>query len=200
MMSFRGIFGFNKIELKDLLISSVAIALVVIWPRGFPTLDLGFFLQFIAALFTVGIAFIFHELAHRTVARHFGAWSEFRAWYEGLAIAIFLKIILGFTFIAPGAVYIHKEYLTTKENGLISIAGPLTNIVLAVLFLILPIPVITYMGHSIYISSYGYFVNIFLAMFNMIPIYPFDGSKVMRWNFLVWAVIFIPLVLLYFFV
>ncbi|CAF31073.1 site-2 protease family protein [Methanococcus maripaludis] len=200
MSSFKGIFGFNRVELKDLLISSIAIAIVVVWPRGFPTFNIGFFLHFIAALLTVGIAFIFHELAHRTVARHFGAWSEFRAWYEGLALAIFLKIILGFTFIAPGAVYIHKDYLKTKENGLISVAGPLTNIVLAVLFMILPIPAIYYSGYYVDISSYGYFVNIFLAMFNLLPIYPFDGSKVMRWNFLVWAVLFIPLIVLYFFV
>jgi len=200
MSSFKGIFGFNNIELKDLLISSLAIALVVVWPRGFPTLNEGFLLQYVAALFTVGTAFIFHEIAHRTVARHFGAWSEFRAWYEGLGIALFLKVILGFTFIAPGAVYIHKDYLTTKENGLISIAGPLTNIVLAVLFLVLPIPAIYYSGYYIDIAGFGYYVNVFLAFFNMLPIYPFDGSKVIRWNFLVWAIIFVPLVILYFFV
>ncbi|MBA2861488.1 site-2 protease family protein [Methanococcus maripaludis] len=200
MSSFKGIFGFNRIELKDLLISSLAIALVVVWPRGFPSFNLGFLLQYVAALITVGIAFIFHELAHRTVARHFGAWSEFRAWYEGLGIALFLKVLLGFTFIAPGAVYIHKDYLTTKENGLISIAGPLTNIVLAILFMVLPIPAIYYSGYYIDIAGFGYYVNIFLAFFNMIPIYPFDGSKVMRWNSLIWAAIFIPLVALYFFV
>ena len=52
MSSFKGIFGFNNIELKDLLISSLAIALVVVWPRGFPTLNEGFLLQYVAALFT----------------------------------------------------------------------------------------------------------------------------------------------------
>lgn len=195
----RNTFSFNSIELKDLLISSIAIALVVIWPRGFPSFTTGFLLNFIVAIFTVGIAFILHELAHRTVARHFGAWSEFRAWYEGLAIAIVLKIVLGFTFIAPGAVYIHKDYLTTKENAYISLAGPLTNVALAILFLILPIPLIHFSGYYIDISGYGYHVNMFLAFFNMLPIYPFDGSKVINWNFLVWLVIFIPLLILTFF-
>ncbi|ABR54736.1 peptidase M50 [Methanococcus vannielii SB] len=199
-MGYReNIFSFNHIEIKDLIISSFLIALVFIWPRGFPTLNTGFLAQFIATFFTVGLAFILHELAHRTVARKFGAWSEFRAWYEGLAIAIVLKIILGFTFIAPGAVYIHKDYLTTKENALISLAGPLTNVTLAILFLILPIPPIIFSGHYIDISGYGYYVNMFLAFFNMLPIYPFDGSKVISWNFLVWLLIFIPLFVLTFF-
>jgi len=140
----------------------------------------------VISTFTVGTGFILHELAHRIVARHFGAWSEFKAWYEGLAIALALKMLLGATFIAPGAVYIYKDYLTSEENGLISIAGPLTNVALAFVFLILHIPII---------SDIGYMVNIFLAAFNMIPIYPLDGAKVLNWNPVIWAVVAIPLFL-----
>ncbi|WP_292461068.1 site-2 protease family protein [Methanothermococcus sp.] len=186
-MGYIDIFKFNSKEIKDLSISTFAIALIFAWyGRGIPNIDFWFILQFIIAVFAVGSGFILHELAHRTVARHFGAWSEFRAWYEGLAIALVLKVLLGFTFIAPGAVYIYKDYLTTEENGLISLAGPLTNVVLAFMFYILNIPLI---------SSIGFHVNLFLAAFNMIPIYPLDGSKIISWNPLIWGVISIPLFL-----
>jgi Zn-dependent protease len=186
-MNYMDIFKFSPEEIKDLTISTFAIALIFAWyGRGIPHIDSWFILQFLIASFTVGSGFILHELAHRTVARHFGAWSEFKAWYEGLAIALVLKIIMGATFIAPGAVYIYKDYLTTEENGLISIAGPLTNVALAFVFYMLNIPLI---------SSLGFHVNLFLAAFNMIPIYPLDGQKILNWNPLIWGVVAIPLFL-----
>ncbi len=190
-MASMDLFKFSSTEIRDLLISTIAIAIIFSWRGGLiPTIDNYFIINFIVILIAVGSGFILHELAHRTVARHYGAISEFRAWYEGLALALILKIILGTTFIAPGAVYIWKEYLTPKENGLISLAGPLTNVVLAFLFSISNIPII---------SDVGYFVNIYLAAFNMIPIPPFDGSKIISWNIGVYLLVAIPLVYLVFF-
>ena len=190
-MNYIDIFRFDSEEIRDLVISTFAISLIFAWyGRGIPAINIYFIINLLIILIAVGSGFILHELAHRTVARHFGAWSEFKAWYEGLALALVLKVILGFTFIAPGAVYIYKEYLTTRENGLISIAGPLTNIALAFIFYILPIPEISYIG---------YHVNIFLAAFNMIPIPPLDGSKVLSWNPLVYGIVAVPLFFAVFF-
>ncbi len=184
-MNYIDILKFSPDELKDLIISTFAIALIFAWNgRGFPHIDSWFILYFIIILFTVGSGFVLHELAHRTVARHFGALSEFKAWYEGLAIALVLKIVVGFTFIAPGAVYIYKDYLTKRENGLISLAGPLTNVALALIF---------YMIHIPLISDIGYYVNMFLAAFNMIPIPPLDGSKVLSWNPIIYVIVAVPL-------
>ncbi len=185
MMNYVNIFKFSSEEIRDLIVSTFAISLIFAWyGRGLPHIDTWFIMYFIIIVFTVGSGFILHELAHRTVARHFGALSEFRAWYEGLAIALALKIILGFTFIAPGAVYIYKDYLTSEENGLISLAGPLTNVVLAIIFYVIHVPLI---------SDIGYHVNIFLAAFNMLPIPPLDGSKVLSWNVLIYLIVAIPL-------
>jgi Zn-dependent protease len=35
---------------------------------------------------------------------------------------------------------------------------------------------------------FGTYTNLYLAFFNMIPIPPLDGSKVISWNFPVWFV------------
>ncbi|WP_456373372.1 site-2 protease family protein [Methanocaldococcus sp.] len=180
------IFKFSKREIIDLTASVIAIAIIF----SYPFLSLYIF---IVSLIAVGSGFIFHELMHRTVARKYGAWSEFRAWYEGLALALILKIALGFTFIAPGAVYIYKDYLTVEENGKIALAGPLTNVALAFIFLI--ISIIFKSNYLLwFIGKYGFMVNLFLAGFNMLPIPPFDGEKVLRWNPLIWAVVGIPLI------
>lgn len=198
-MSYN-IFHFSSHEIRDLIISTVAIALIFAWPgRGFYIFnDPTFFYRFTIAILIVGSSFIFHELAHRTVARYFGAYSEFRAWFEGLAIALILKILLGFTFIAPGAVYIYKNYLTSKENGIISLSGPLSNILLATVFYILSIFMPPYSVISL-ILNFGVYINLYLAAFNLLPIPPFDGSKVLSWNPIIWAIVAIPLLYWMFF-
>ena len=184
-------FRFSQREIIDLTISVLAITFI------FSYHNLSIFV-FIINLIAVGSGFIFHELMHRTVARKYGAWSEFRAWYEGLALALILKIILGFTFIAPGAVYIYKDYLTSEENGKIALAGPLTNIALAFVFLIMAL---IFKPNSLlyWIGKYGYHINLFLAGFNMLPIPPFDGYKVLMWNPIIWAVVGLPLIWYIFF-
>ena len=91
---------------------------------------------------------------------------------------------VGFIIIAPGAVYIHGNYISREQNGKISIAGPLTNIILAGLFFLL----MQYSSSQILmvLGLLGFTVNSFLALFNLIPFSILDGAKVFRWNPLIW--------------
>jgi len=86
---------------------------------------------------------------------------------------------LGFVFIAPGAVMIFGN-ITKRQNGIISLAGPLTNISLAIIMLPLLFVEITGILKEIILS--GYIINSWLALFNMIPLWNFDGTKIWRWN------------------
>lgn len=63
----------------------------------------------------------------------------------------------------------------------VAAAGPLMNIGIAVLFalLIRLTPVLGLPGSFIEIASYVVFINLLLAFFNMIPIPPLDGSKIL---------------------
>ncbi|MDG6964808.1 MAG: site-2 protease family protein, partial [Nitrososphaerota archaeon] len=45
------------------------------------------------------------------------------------------------------------------------------------------------------IGSYGSYINLFLALFNLLPLGPLDGAKVWRWNLFLWGVVFVPLAL-----
>ena len=74
-----------------------------------------------------------HELAHKIVAQRNGAWAEFRAYPLGLVLAV-VSALLGFILAAPGAVYIQGA-ISRKQDGKISIAGPLTNLGLGLAFL-----------------------------------------------------------------
>jgi Zn-dependent protease len=82
--------------------------------------------------------------------------------------------------------------VSDRQNGIISIAGPLTNIVIAMVFLLVRLVGTGIIGD---IGEIGFPVNLFLAMFNMLPIMPLDGAKVFHWNKVLWAIVFVPLLL-----
>ena len=111
-------------------------------------------------------------------------------WPMGLVLALVTSLI-GFIFAAPGATYIQGMNISKEENGQISIAGPLVNIVIGVLFL--PLALFSSPGSFLQdLGVIGAYINIFLALFNLLPIGPLDGSKVWRWNVAIWAATFIP--------
>lgn len=184
-------------EIRDLSISAVVLSFVFSYSgvsnlRSLP-------LNFVVALFSVSFAFIFHELAHRYFARKFGCYARFEMWSYGLFLAAAFSIITGgkFFFAAPGAVVIYPRIdiwgnvksITRKENAIISAAGPATNMILAILsFLLMLYP---FGGIISEILALSVSVNTWLAVFNLIPIPPLDGSKVFFYSVKWWSVIFL---------
>ena len=188
--SVRGSSVFSRIEIRDILIAwlGIGFAVAIAFTGGaFGGLYPSFIVEAMAiALITVGPGFIFHELSHKFVARHYGFWAEFRMWPQMLIMAIVISFI-GLFFAAPGATYIDGMNITKEENGIISLAGPLTNSVIALLFL--PLFLFT-TGIPGFIGGFGLWVNVELGAFNLIPFGPLDGSKVFRWNKAIWVVCF----------
>jgi len=137
------------------------------------------------SLVVVGTGFLLHELAHKVVAVRFGQAAEFRADYSMLGLAV-VSALAGFLFAAPGAVH-HRGRITPRENGLIALAGPAVNAVLAVGFLAIHALVAGTLSDVAYL---GFVVNILLAGFNMIPFGPLDGRTVLDWSLPVFAVSF----------
>ncbi|AEH37843.1 Zn-dependent protease [Halopiger xanaduensis] len=138
------------------------------------------------SLVTVGVAFLLHELAHKVVAVEYGQIAEFRADYQMLFLAL-MSALAGFLFAAPGAVY-HRGQITQRENAIIALAGPITNLLLALLFF----PLVLFPGVVGTIGQMGLWINLFLAAFNMIPFGPLDGRSVLEWNKGVFALVFVP--------
>lgn len=176
---------FMKGELSDLTISFVTISLAF----SMFAISFGNYSAIPIIFIAVGTGFIFHELGHRFVAINYGCHAYYKMWTPGLFMALALAIMTGgrFIFAAPGAVYISKAGgLTRKENGIISLAGPATNLVLAVMFAVLFIAFP--MASSLKaLAAAGFSINVFLGMFNMLPFPPLDGSKVAAWNFKAWG-------------
>ncbi len=196
----------SGIELQHLSIAWIAISFAFAFvlsdsarAHPFSETAINFFL---VSLFTVGIGFILHELAHKVVAQRYGLWAEFRMSPTFLMLAVGMAYLLGFLFAAPGAVYISGSYITSEQNGRIAAAGPLMNVLLAVIFLLISMQSGFVEGFGAYgelAIFLGVRINLWLAAFNMLPFSVLDGRKVLTWSkpafagmflliFLVWQI------------
>ncbi len=135
--------------------------------------------NFLFAMLVTAPGVVLHELGHKFVGLAFGLGATFQVWYPGLGIAVFLKLINSpFLIVAPGYVLL-TGVATPFESLLTSFAGPLVNLLLfAIAWLIL--------RNSHHLTKRQAItllltqrINLFLFIFNMIPIPPLDGSKVL---------------------
>jgi len=177
---------FYREELRDLAVAWLALGVAFTFflegdfIRGQPIYapDMAELLRvFLLSMVTVGTGFLLHEVAHKVVAIRFGQVAAFRAQYNMLAIAV-VSGIAGFLFAAPGAVY-HRGHITVRQNGLVAVAGPVTNLVLAALFFA---PFLAGSGFVAELGLMGVVINLFLAAFNMLPAGPLDGKTVFKWS------------------
>ncbi len=143
----------------------------------------------IATLLAVLLAITFHETAHGFVAYKLGdptAKNQGRLTLNPLAhldpVGALMMFIAGFGWAKP--VPVNPFFFNgdrTKGMMLVSVAGPVTNLLLS------------FIAYFIYAAGGGFVtvpflnvfltqmivLNIYLAIFNLIPVPPLDGSKIL---------------------
>jgi Zn-dependent protease len=192
--------SFSKTEITHIIIAMLVLTIAFsftlspLYRFSLPTFVAAIPMAFLG-IFT---AFFVHELSHKFMAQKYGLWSEFRMYPLGLLLSLLLGIFTGYVFAAPGAVMFRGE---TKpfEMGRIAAAGPTANIITAAVTF--PFSVwffdASFAGFSVGgVIVFVCFVNAFLATFNLIPLGPLDGRKVLRWNEIAWFLLFTCAVLL----
>lgn len=139
----------------------------------------------VGSALAVGTGFILHELAHKVVAQRYGHWAEFRAQFLNLLGSLALALLTGIVIAAPGAVLIRGR-VTPRENGLISLVGPGANFLIALL--VWPFTWVANVDAPVpQALRMVTFANALLCVFNLIPLGPLDGKKVLRWSALAFA-------------
>lgn len=105
-----------------------------------------------------------HELSHAMVARR-----------NGTPVSSITLFIFG------GVAQMEDEPKTPKDEFKMAIAGPLASLGIAVVFLGCTF-LATLVPSRIFYASFFYlfFINVVLALFNLIPAYPMDGGRVFR--------------------
>lgn len=184
-------------ELPGIVLSWLAISLSFSISELFYYPDF-FVYSFAIAAATAGVGFVLHELAHRTTARNYGYSATYEVWWWGIIACLVVALLTQgrFIFAALGAVYISpraSSIYTDERNfrrayGIISAAGPLMNLLLALGFFALR----GMGGYLSVIGMVGMQINLWLAAFNLIPVPPFDGSKIFSWSKAAWVAMAAP--------
>ena len=126
-----------------------------------------------------------HEFAHAIVADHLGdptPRSQGRVTLNPLAhldpLGTLALLLVGFGWGKPVQFDPYNLANPVRDSSLIALAGPATNLLIAcVLAIILKLPIIP--------NDFLYFalrqvaiINVVLAIFNLVPVHPLDGSKI----------------------
>src|SRR3990170_6555137 len=188
----KGRVYFSPKELKHLTVAGLLVLSIglssVLYPSVFGVVD------WVAGLSVFGVfavvltgSFFAHEVAHKVTAQRRGLWAEFRLTLWGVVLTSISIISPLFKIISPGAVMISGS-ARKEEMGKISLAGPVTNIVLSTVLLGVGLA----FSSSVFswVFFLGAFLNGFMAVFNLIPIGIFDGFKIFSWDKKVWGAAF----------
>ena len=118
-------------------------------------------------------AVVLHELAHKFIAMAFGAAATLHApyfWYFAVVLLKLMKFPL--LFFVGG--YVTHTPLPPLESSVVSIAGPLTNLVFWLsCWMIVKFGLVHKKYYKILVPVAK--LNMFLFIFNMIPLPGFDG-------------------------
>jgi Zn-dependent protease len=138
------------------------------------------------------VSMMFHELAHGFVAYRLGDSTAKRMGrlsfnpikhMDPLGTAMFFITFLfgGFVFGWAKPVPVSPYYFKSRQWGmaLVSLAGPVTNFILAIVFILILNAIHPDSAGWVYeIFSRLFAVNMVLGLFNLVPIPPLDGSRV----------------------
>ena len=147
---------------------------------------------FLARLFVVFCTLPVHEYAHAFVADKLGdktAKLSGRLTLNPMAhidiLGAIMILFVGFGYAKPVPVNPRNFKNPKKGMALTALAGPFSNILMAVVFMFLS-NVLSLFGNSLFVQAFYVFfsfaasINIGLAVFNLIPIPPLDGSRVLE--------------------
>jgi len=121
-------------------------------------------------LLVICVSLLVHEFAHVLTARRFGIGS--------------LRVVM----IPPGAFAELETALRSPSEFWIALAGPLSSLILAGIFWLGFRAFVSWgstweypcLYHSMRALQFGFNINLWMAVFNLLPCFPMDGGRILR--------------------
>lgn len=153
------------------------------------------FINLASILFVVFCTLPVHEYAHAWMAVRLGDDTPRLAGRLTLRpmahidpIGAIMILLVGFGYAKPVQVNMHNLKNGRKSFALVALAGPVSNLIMALIFFFckavvdtvavnVGIPEAVYIALA-YFFYYAASINVSLAVFNLLPIPPLDGSRI----------------------
>ncbi|MBI4150484.1 hypothetical protein HY488_03700 [Candidatus Woesearchaeota archaeon] len=178
-------FTFTPEELRALVIGILLTGFMFSFDEwGTTTFSLSEGLRnLVNAILIATLAFLVHQSAQRIVALSVGFKLEYRIWMYGIIIGLALTIVSRgkLWLLAPGGIIAYhlvghrigsfRYGLNYWPLGMIGLVGPLSNLVLAMVFKLLLL-----LAPTNVLLQQAMVFNIWFALFTILPIPPLDGS------------------------
>ena len=152
-------------------------------------LDWSYLTNILLSIIPALICITLHELSHGLVACRLGDNTAKRAGRLTLnplkhldPIGLLMMLTVRFGWAKPVPVNMYRFKNPKQGMAITAVAGPLMNVLITIVFLFLygllfrPLGEHNYLMEMIYLTAY---LSISFAIFNIIPISPLDGSKVL---------------------
>ncbi len=152
-------------------------------------------IDFIFSILILIFSVVIHEVSHGYAAYRLGdntALYQGRLtlnplkhleWFGSFILPLMSYFLGGFILGWAKPVPFNPYNLRNQRWGeaIVAVAGPVSNIVIALFFgLLIRFGVLSQFGPAfVYIASSIVFINLILATFNLIPVPPLDGSKIL---------------------
>lgn len=197
-------FVFSGTEIRDIIITVIVLGFMFSFRSwGVEKFDPNAGIQnMISGILIVALALLVHISAQRMLALRKGFQIEYQMWIYGLLAALVICFVSrGYVVlvIAGGIIMYSLEghrlgkwryQMSQKDLGMVSLIGPLANIVLAILFKLL---LMISPNNALLTGALA--INLWFAVFTVLPIPKLDGLNIFFMGRSTWAFAFIGILI-----
>lgn len=201
----RSYLPFNISEIRSIAITILFLTFIVAFNDGNGEFQMSQWLaNFLLWFIIITISVIVKQIGHRLVGLLYGFRVEYKIWWYGLMFGVLIAFVTrGHVWVlVPGGIMIHImkfhrlgwfRYGTNyRAFSIIALFGPLANIFFATFVKTLQIWFHLFPAESAIVDKLFLF-NLAFAAYNLLPIPPLDGSRVMYDSRLIYVFVFVAI-------